>query len=147
MEYELYHYGVKGMKWGVRRKKESKSAHNKNYTDKQRKNDRAFYGNRGEKRINKKLNEGYGLRGARHFEVERKERRENAKKTAKRVARKGAKAATKAASAIGSLWLTDQLFYGGAGTKAVKKAAKTAGRVAVTAVLKMRGADYVRWYN
>ena len=146
-EQYLQHYGVKGMKWGVRRKTESKSAHNKNYTDKQRKNDRAFYGNRGEKRINKKLNEGYGLRGARHFEVERKERQENAKKTAKRVARKGAKAATKAAKVVGGYMLYDQFFWGGAGRKAVTKAAKTAGRVAVTAVLKMRGADYVRWYN
>ena len=32
---ELFHYGVKGMKWGVRRKR---NEHNKNYTDKQRKN-------------------------------------------------------------------------------------------------------------
>ena len=70
---ELFHYGVKGMKWGVRRKG---NEHNKNYTDKQRKNDRAMYGDRAEKRINRKLNEGYGLRGARHFEVERRERKE-----------------------------------------------------------------------
>lgn len=143
MNDELYHYGVKGMKWGIRRKRESKNTHNKGYSDKQRKNDRALYGNRSEKRINKKLNEGYGLRGARHFEVERKERKEKAK----RVAKKGAKAAKKAAVTIASLALTDELFYGGAGRKAVGKAAKTAGRIAVTAVLKARGADYVRWYN
>lgn len=65
----LMHYGVLGMKWGHRKSTNAsnKNSHNKNYTDKQRKNDRAFYGQRGEKRINKKLNEGYGLRGARHF--------------------------------------------------------------------------------
>ena len=114
-QYELYHYGVKGMKWGRRKKRDSKNAHNKNYTDKQRKNDRAFYGEKGEKRINKKLNEGYGLRGARHFEAERRQRVEKRKKTTKKVS----KAISRTATAVGSAWLTDQLFYGGAGTRLV----------------------------
>lgn len=87
-QYELYHYGIKGMKWGRRKKRDSKNAHNKNYTDKQRKNDRAFYGEKGEKRINKKLNEGYGLRGARHFEAERRQRVEKRKKSAEYKAEK-----------------------------------------------------------
>lgn len=115
---ELYHYGVKGMKWGVRRKRANE--HNRNYTDKQRKNDRALYGNRAEKRINKKLNEGYGLRGARHFEVERKERSENRKKTAK----KAVKRISKAAAGIGSAYLYDQLFMDGVGTRAATSFAK-----------------------
>ena len=116
---ELFHYGVKGMKWGVRRKR---NEHNKNYTDKQRKNDRAMYGDRAEKRINRKLNEGYGLRGARHFEVERRERKEKRKKTAKKVV----KTIGKATAAVGSAWLTDQIFYGGAGTRIVTNLGKDA---------------------
>ena len=52
---------------------------NSGYSSKQRKRDRAFYGKRGEKRINKKLNQGHGLQGARHYEVERKEKREKNK--------------------------------------------------------------------
>lgn len=113
---ELFHHGVKGMKWGVRRKR---NEHNRNYTDRQRKNDRAMYGDRAEKRINRKLNEGYGLRGARHFEVERRERKENRRKIAK-------KAVKKTAATVGSLWLSDQLFFGGAGTRAVTNLGKDA---------------------
>ena len=117
MDNELYHYGVKGMKWGVRKKR---NEHNKNYTDRQRKNDRALYGNRAEKRINRKLNEGYGLRGARHFEVERKERREKRKKTAK----KAVKAIGSAAVTVGSAWAYDQIFAGGVGTRLVTSFAR-----------------------
>ena len=116
---ELYHYGVKGMKWGVRRKR---NEHNKNYTDKQRKNDRALYGDRAEKRINRKLNEGYGLRGARHFEVERKERSEKRKK----VAKKAIRTIGSAAVTVGSAWAYDQIFMGGMGTRAVTGLAKDA---------------------
>ena len=144
MNDELYHYGVKGMKWGVRRNRKTSNSRNKNYTEKQRKNDRAFYGAKGERRINRNLNKGYGLRGARHLEVERRDARENRKKIAKKTIKKGAKAASKAAVTIGSYYLTDQIFFGGAGTKAVKRTAKTVGRMAVTAFMKTRGVD-VRW--
>lgn len=121
-QYELYHYGVKGMKWGHRKQRDSKNIHNKNYTDKQRKNDRAFYGEKGEKRINKKLNEGYGLRGARHFEAERRQRAEKRKKKLK----KAGKVIKSTAATVGSAWLTDQLFYGGAGTRLVTNLGKSA---------------------
>lgn len=137
---ELYHYGVKGMKWGVRK---STSSVNKNYTAKQRKQDRAFYGKGGEKRINKRLNEGHGLRGARHYEAERKERNEKTKK----IVKKGVKAATKAAGEIGMLYMTDQIFYGGAGTRAVKKAVKAIGILSISAIAKARGATNIHWYD
>ena len=124
----LAHYGIKGMKWGVRRKRDE---HNKSYTDKQRKNDRAMYGKRAEKRINRKLNEGYGLRGARHFEVERRDRRDKRKKTLKKVG----KVATGAVAAVGSAVLSDMLFNDGVGTRA----AVNFGKAAVRA-----GADFVK---
>lgn len=150
MDKYLVHYGVKGMKWGIRRNRDSggssKNTHNKDYTDKQRKNDRAFYGNRGEKRINKKLNEGYGLRGARHFEVERKERSEKRKAKVKRIARKGARAAESALASIAVWSIQDQVFWGGAGRRAVGNALKSAGRFAVSEILKKRGVD-VTWRN
>lgn len=111
---ELMHYGVLGMKWGQHRAR-NKNAHNKNYSDTQRKNDRALYGQRGEKRINKRLNEGYGLRGARHFEVERRERTEKRKKSIK-----------KAASRIGTAYVIDKYFNGGAGARLVGSLAGSA---------------------
>lgn len=120
MDDYISHYGVKGMKWGVRKKRDSSSnrnAYNKNYSDRQRKNDRALYGSRGEKRINRKLNEGYGLRGARHFEAERKERSNKRKN----VINKAAKKTLKTASSVASLLVIDQLFYDGT-TLAVLKA-------------------------
>ena len=138
MTNELRHNGVKGMKWGVRR-----NLVNKSYTAKQRKQDRAFYGKGGESRINKKLNEGHGLRGARHYEAERKERSEKLKKKAK----KGAKAVAGTLSKIGSAYVTDQLFFGGAGTRAAKQAVKTVGMATITAVKMAGGAYDIKWYD
>lgn len=144
MSAELYHHGVKGMKWGVRRKRAN---HNNDYSDKQRKQDRAFYGKGGERRVNKKMNEGYGLRGARHFEAERKERNDKRKKTAKKIAKKGAAITASALTTVGMMYVRDQAFNGGRGTEAAKKAVKKAGRAVVTAYAKARGAYDIRWYD
>lgn len=140
MEYELYHYGVKGMRWGVRK---STSSVNKSYTAKQRKQDRAFYGKGGEKRINKKLNEGHSLRGARHYEAERKERAEKRQKTVQR----GAKKAGKVLKKVGQVYLTDQIFFGGKGTRACKNAVKVMGMTAITAYTVARGGTDIHWYD
>lgn len=102
-DQELYHYGVKGMKWGVRRKR---NEYNKNYTEKQRRQDRAMYGTRAERRINRRMNEGYGVKGARSVEAHRSQRR----KTAKKVV--GGTLAT-----VGSAWVADQFFNNGRNEK------------------------------
>lgn len=62
----LIHYGVKGMKWGVR-----KEPQNSSYSEKQRKRDREVYGRGGVKRINKSMNEGSSISGARSKEAAR----------------------------------------------------------------------------
>lgn len=107
----LMHYGVLGMKWGVHK---SRNAYNTNYSNKQRKHDRAVYGERAERRINRKMNEGYDISAARSIESNRHstklQRKEKRQQTARKVKR--------AASSIVSAYLTDQIFFGGRGTKA-----------------------------
>lgn len=65
MDY-LAHYGVKGMRWGVR-----KQEYNKNYSEAQRKRDKAVYGGRAVNRINKAMNQGQTISGARSKEAQR----------------------------------------------------------------------------
>lgn len=113
---ELSHHGIKGQKWGVRRYQNrdgsltnaGKNRYNKNYTEKQRREDRSMYGRRAEKRINRRLNEGWGLRGARHEEVVRKQRK-------KKIAAIGGTAI----STIGIAFVRDQVMNDGRGTQAV----------------------------
>lgn len=76
---ELKHFGIKGQKWGVRRFENEdgtltaagKKRYNENYSTQQRLRDRAVYGKGGERRINKHMNEGYGVQGARSLEAAR----------------------------------------------------------------------------
>lgn len=71
---ELYHYGVKGMKWGVRKDRgllPGSQTWNQNYSEKQRTRDEAVYGRGGVKRINKSLNKGQTISGARSIEADR----------------------------------------------------------------------------
>lgn len=56
MSSELIHYGVKGMKWGVRRAELNKT--NDSYTKGQRQIDKRDFGKRGVKRINRRMNKG-----------------------------------------------------------------------------------------
>lgn len=62
MDYsnELEHFGVKGMKWGVRRaeKKAALNKRNRHYKKADREADRASFGKGGERRINRRMNKG-----------------------------------------------------------------------------------------
>lgn len=67
----LAHYGVLGMRWGVRK---SRNAPNPDYNSNQRKRDRQVYGRRGERRINRALNRGDSISVARGDEKTRRDR-------------------------------------------------------------------------
>lgn len=107
----LAHHGIKGMKWGVRRAK--KNQYNSSYTDKQRKQDRAIYGQGAERRINRRMNDGYGVKGARALEADRAARINKAKTTGKRVA----KGILKGTGAVAGYVAYDYLTTGGRGTR------------------------------
>lgn len=66
---ELTHYGVKGMKWGVRRAE--LDAPSSRYSSANRKKDEKVHGPRAVKRINRRLNKGMTLKKARRKETTR----------------------------------------------------------------------------
>ncbi|AVD99431.1 hypothetical protein SEA_BING_9 [Streptomyces phage Bing] len=66
---ELVHYGVKGMKWGVRKARDDSP--NAGYTKGQRQIDKRDFGKRGVKRINRRMNKGQTRTRARKAERRR----------------------------------------------------------------------------
>lgn len=114
-EIELYHHGTKGMKWGVRR-----------YQNKDGSLTPA-----GKKR---------------YSSINKEKIKETSKKVAKKTAKVAAKTVVTGAKAYSQLKtaeVLDEVFYGGAG----KKAVIMTGRAAVTAYTMARGGYDIRWYD
>lgn len=166
MSYELYHHGVKGMKWGVRRyqnkdgsltEKGVKRYAQKGYAKDSLNSNKTVAGKAWDKYTG-----AHKVRGSAKYETSsKKKNRERAeqylketkaakdasKKKAAKVVAKGAKAAAEATGKIGMAYMTDQIFYNGTGTKVAKETVKAMGRAGVTAYTMARGGYDIKWYD
>ena len=116
---ELYHHGVKGMKWGVRRHQNANGSLND--TSSKKKNRAA----------------------AEKVLADKKSKSKTTKDKAKRNIAKGTKTVSTVLSKIGLAYIGDQVFWGGRGTKAVNAVTRNIGNAAYERYL-YRGVKRVR---
>lgn len=114
---ELKHYGVKGMRWGVRRDRKSSSGSKPKQKEESK-----------DSKVQRLINK-----------CKKKVTKENAVK----AVAKGAEVTSKLLLASA----TDDIFYGGAGKKIIKETVKQTGRAAVTAYVMANGGYDIHWYD
>lgn len=162
---ELMHYGVKGMKWGVRRKragpltdKQIKKYAKKGYAQDSMSANKTFGGKAydaltGAHKINagmkydvssKKQNRE---RAEKYLADKKKGKKSPTKKKIAKAAANGAKATAGCLAKVGQAYVTDQLFFGGYGTTAAKEAIRGVGMATITAYTMARGGYDIKWYD
>lgn len=130
---ELMHYGVKGMKWGIRKaRQKSRELDDKKaaYTRAMKDDTKSYQEARSAKRT---------------YKAAKKEWRQNAPTKAK--LERGAAQTVKALAKVGSMYATDQIFFGGIGTRVVKEAIKVVGMTTITAYTAARGGYDIHWFD
>lgn len=160
MENELQHHGVKGMKWGVRKKRDpaDTAARANRFVSAGRAVGEAAKGNftgaayyaRKASMFNKGVTKSDAKAGkAKNERADDKTTRETkkAKLTPKEKVAKGAKAVAGTLAKVGQAYVADQLFFGGMGTTACKEAIRVIGMAGITAYTMARGGYDIKWYD
>ena len=145
---ELYHYGVKGMKWGVRQAQEA----GRELDRKKREYKRAKFA-RNVSLIRGESGESIGYktdkRNIAKYEYKQAKREFNDYAPTRVKAERGAKNAAVALAKIGALYAVDKKYLGGVGTASAKIAAESAvkviGMTAITAYTIARGGSNIKW--
>lgn len=130
---ELYHYGVLGMKWGVKRS--GRALNRSNASDYKGKGLTVAQATR-----QAKIDKATAKKNAK---AEKKNTKVFSKETAKKAAAKSAKTFAKVAAAS----LVDDVYYDGKIKKTGKQAVKAAGRAATEAYLYKHGSIEVTWLD
>lgn len=147
-ETELCHYGVKGMKWGVRQAREAgRELDRKKRSYKQAKRARNMSVLRGESGVSVGHKTDNYNRAKNEYRLAKKEYNQNAPVAAKIY--RGSMKTTVALGKIGALYAVDQKVFGGAGTHAARiateAAVKVLGTTALTAFALARGDTNIKW--
>ena len=148
MTNELYHYGVKGMKWGVRQAQEAgRELARKRSAYKRAQLARNVSLLRGESGVSVGYRADNYNQAKSEYRQAKKEFRAYAPARVK--VQRGAKNATVALAKIGALHVVDKRVFGGAGTQAAKiateAAVKVVGMTAITAYALARGRSDLKW--
>lgn len=163
---ELMHYGVKGMKWGVRKAQKSSGGLSDRQIKKYAKKGYAQDSFRSNKTVGGKVWDAYtgahkihasakyetsskkqNRERAEKYLADKKKDRSKSAKNLKKKAAKGAVAVAGTLAKVGQAYVTDQLFFGGYGTAAAKEAIRGVGMATITAYTMARGGYDIKWYD
>ena len=162
---ELYHYGVKGMKWGVRRYQNKdgsltpagiKKYARKQYAKESYASNKTVLGKvydkyTGAHKISADIL--YGLKSksenraaAEKYLAEESSRKKDRRRSAASSIAKGVATVNKISAEVGKAYITDMIFYGGAGTRFANALLRKIGMEAITFAAKARGDTDIKWY-